>query len=112
MRTSAETATLDDSDDVGGDFRPRQLRAWEDDPEQAYSRTVMRELVWTAVMDVSLSHGVVVMLRDLQQLSTAETAAALDLGIQAVKARLFRGRLMLREALALHFARKETTTTP
>lgn len=111
LRGRRDMESLSDSDDVNDDFRPRQLRAWEDNPEQAYSKNVMRELVWKAVRDLPLKYRVVVMLRDLQQLSTAETAAALDLGIQAVKARLFRGRLMLREALAPHFARKETTTT-
>lgn len=111
LRGRRDMESLSDSDDVGDDFRPRQLRAWDDNPEQAYSKNVMRELVWNAVMDLPLKYRVVVMLRDLQQLSTAETAAALDLGIQGVKARLFRGRLMLREALAPHFARKETTTT-
>jgi DNA-directed RNA polymerase specialized sigma24 family protein len=43
-------------------------------------------------------------LRDLQQLSTEEAAGALDLGVPALKARLIRGRLMLREALAPHFS--------
>ena len=67
----------------------------------------MRDLVLGAVMRLPLKYRVVVMLRDLQQLSTAETAAALDLAVPGVKARLFRGRQMLREALAPHFARPE-----
>jgi RNA polymerase sigma-70 factor (ECF subfamily) len=55
-----------------------------------------------------LKYRVVVMLRDLQQLSTKETASALGLQLPAVKIRLFRGRLMLREALSPYFARKST----
>jgi RNA polymerase sigma-70 factor (ECF subfamily) len=112
LRGRRDVESLDDAADTAEDFHPRQVQAWQDNPEQAYSKTVMRELVWNAVMELPLHYRVVVMLRDLQQLSTAEVAAALDLGIPGVKARLHRGRLMLREALAPHFARKETTTTP
>jgi RNA polymerase sigma-70 factor (ECF subfamily) len=112
LRGRRDVESLDDAGDTAEEFRPRQVQAWQDNPEQAYSKTVMRELVWNAVMELPLHYRVVVMLRDLQQLSTAEVAAALDLGIPGVKARLHRGRLMLREALAPHFARKEITTTP
>jgi RNA polymerase sigma-70 factor (ECF subfamily) len=49
-------------------------------------------------------YRVVLLLRDIEQLSTEEAAAALGLGIPALKARLFRGRLMLREVLSAHFA--------
>jgi DNA-directed RNA polymerase specialized sigma24 family protein len=48
-------------------------------------------------------YRVVLMLRDIEQLSGAEAAAALGLEIPAMKARLFRARLMLREALAPYF---------
>jgi DNA-directed RNA polymerase specialized sigma24 family protein len=44
------------------------------------------------------------MLRDIEQLSIEETAAALGLGIPALKSRHLRGRMMLREALTPHFA--------
>jgi DNA-directed RNA polymerase specialized sigma24 family protein len=42
-------------------------------------------------------------LRDIEQLSGEAAAAVLGLGIPALKARLFRARLMLREALSVHF---------
>ena len=44
------------------------------------------------------------MLRDLEELSTEQTAQALGLGIAVVKTRLLRGRLMLRERLAPRFS--------
>jgi len=43
------------------------------------------------------------MLRDVEGLSTEETAEMLDLTISAVKARLFRARLRLREELSKVF---------
>jgi len=45
-----------------------------------------------------------VMLRDIEQLSTAEAAAALELPVPTLKTRLLRGRLLLREALSAHFS--------
>ncbi len=85
-------------------FRPRQIRAWTEDPEQLYSRTETRALVEESVMELPAKYRVVLMLRDIEQLSIEETAAALGLGIPALKSRHLRGRLMLREALTPHFA--------
>jgi len=84
-------------------FRPRQIQAWTDDPEQLYSQAETRSLVENGIMKLPPKYRVVVMLRDIEQLSTEDSAAALNLGIPALKARLLRGRLMLREALAPHF---------
>ena len=86
------------------DFRPRQIRAWTEDPEQLYSRAETRALVEESVMKLPAKYRVVVMLRDIEQLSIDEAATALGLGIPALKSRHLRGRLMLREALTPHFA--------
>ncbi len=84
-------------------FRPRQIRAWSDNPEQLYSKAQMRALVEENVMKLPAKYRVVVVLRDIEQLSIDECATALGLGIPALKSRHLRGRLMLREALAPHF---------
>ena len=42
------------------------------------------------------------MLRDVEQLSTDDVARQLGLSVPAVKTRLLRARLMLREWLSLH----------
>ena len=84
--------------------RPRQVRAWTDDPEQLYSKSETRALVEQNVLKLPAKYRVVLMLRDIEQLSIEETAAALNLGIPALKSRHLRGRLMLREALTPHFA--------
>ena len=86
-----------------GDFRPRQVRAWQDDPEQIYSKSEMRQLVEREILRLPAKYRVVVMLRDIEQLSTDEVARQLGLSVPAVKARLLRGRLMLRESLSPHF---------
>jgi RNA polymerase sigma-70 factor (ECF subfamily) len=103
VRDRKPMESLDESGEDEG-FRPRQVRAWTDDPEQLYSKTEMRELIESSVMRLPVKYRVVLMLRDIEQLPAEEAAAALGLGIPALKARLLRGRLMLREALAPHFA--------
>jgi RNA polymerase sigma-70 factor (ECF subfamily) len=107
LRRRKEFESLDGPENEDG-FRPRQVQAWEDDPEESYSKAEIRQMTWDALKRLPLKYRVVVMLRDLQQLSTKETASALGLQLPAVKIRLFRGRLMLREALSPYFARKST----
>lgn len=55
-------------------------------------------------MKLPLKFRAVLVLRDIEQLSGEEAAAALGLGIPALKARLFRGRMKLREALSYYFS--------
>jgi RNA polymerase sigma-70 factor (ECF subfamily) len=105
LRGRKNEESLDESafeDD--GDFRPRQVRAWEDDPEQLHSRSEIRQLVERGIMGLPANYRMVVMLRDIEQLSTDEVARQLGLSVPAVKVRLLRGRLMLREWLSPHFA--------
>jgi RNA polymerase sigma-70 factor (ECF subfamily) len=112
LRERRPLDSLDDDEFEPDGFRPRQIRAWTEDPEQFYSRTETRSLVEGAVLKLPAKYRVVVMLRDMEQLSAEETAAALGLGIPAIKSRLLRGRLMLREALAPHFARSAKEVAP
>jgi RNA polymerase sigma-70 factor, ECF subfamily len=84
------------------DFRPRQVRAWQDNPEQCFSKSEIRQLVERGLLQLPAKYRVVVMLRDIEQLSTDEVARQLGLSVPAVKTRLLRGRLMLREWLSPH----------
>ena len=85
------------------EFHARQERAWDADPEQLYSQAERRRLVESGLMKMPSKYRAVLILRDIRQLSTEEAATALSLGIPALKARLFRARKMLREALLPHF---------
>lgn len=69
------------------------------DPEQRASISELGHILERAVLDLPDSYRTVLMLRDIEQLSTAETAAALDLSEENVKVRLHRGRLMARDWL-------------
>jgi RNA polymerase sigma-70 factor (ECF subfamily) len=83
-------------------IRPGLLRAWED-PEQMYSRVELRSLIERELLKLPLKYRSILVLRDMQQFSTAEAAAILDESTANVKTRLHRARLMLREALAPYF---------
>lgn len=106
LRHHKDLESLDENE-VGEDrdFRPRQLRAWQDNPEQYYSKAEIRRIVEQGILQLSTKYRVVVMLRDVDQLSAPEVARQLGLTVSAVKTRLFRGRLMLRELLSPYFSR-------
>jgi RNA polymerase sigma-70 factor (ECF subfamily) len=96
--------SLDDGPGEGEErFAPRLVQAWQEDPEQLYVGAEIRALVEREVMKLPTKYRVVIILRDIEQLSSEEAAAALGLSIPGLKARLLRGRLMLREALSPHF---------
>ena len=69
------------------------------DPEQMASRAEINRLLEDAVLGLPEQFRAVVMLRDVEELSTSETAAALELSEENVKVRLHRGRAMLRSWL-------------
>jgi RNA polymerase sigma-70 factor, ECF subfamily len=102
LRSRKEFDSLDEESE---EFRPRNIRAWTDTPEEFYSREELRRLVEKEVMKLPLKYRVALMLRDLEELSTEEAAAALGLSIPGLKARVLRGRLMLREAMVPYFSK-------
>jgi RNA polymerase sigma-70 factor (ECF subfamily) len=76
------------------------MRSAGPDPErQAYGQD-LRALLEHAVDALPEHYRAVFMLRDVEGLSTGETAAGLGLGEEAVKTRLHRARAMIRRALA------------
>jgi RNA polymerase sigma-70 factor (ECF subfamily) len=104
LRERRPMESLDETSLDEETFRPRQVQAWVDNPEGLYSQAQVRLLIEGGVMKLPAKCRVVLMLRDIEQLSIEDTAGALGLSIAATKARLLRGRLMLREALAPDFA--------
>jgi RNA polymerase sigma-70 factor (ECF subfamily) len=102
LRSQKEVDSLDEENE---EFRPRNIHSWMDTPEECYSREELRRLVEKEVMKLPVKYRVALVLRDLEELSTEEAAAALGLSIPGVKARILRGRLMLREAMVPYFTK-------
>jgi RNA polymerase sigma-70 factor (ECF subfamily) len=105
-RKSDRTVSLDEELDTGEDTLVREIAVWGEDPEQLYSREELQQILNQAIQSLSAPYRTVFALRDIEELSTEETAAALGLTIAAVKSRLLRARLMLREKLTRLFKRK------
>jgi len=86
-----------DSSDEGGILM--QTADTAPDPEETASRAETADLLEEAVMRLPREYRAVVMLRDVEEMSTKETADVLDLSEQNVKVRLHRGRAMMRDWL-------------
>src|ERR1043165_6185029 len=105
-RKTDKSVSLDEQIDTGEDTIVREIAAWDEDPEQRFSRDELGEILDTAVQSLEPPYRSVFVLRDIEEMSTEETAEALGLSVPAVKSRLLRARLQLREKLTRFFKRK------
>lgn len=101
-----KTVWLDEPVNVGEETVAREIAVWDDNPEQQYSKEELAEILDKAVNSLAPAYRTVFSLRDVEGLSTEETAQALDLSISAVKSRLLRARLQLRDKLTAFFKKK------
>jgi RNA polymerase sigma-70 factor (ECF subfamily) len=105
-RKTDKSVSLDEQIDTGEDTIVREIAAWDEDPEQRFSREELGEILDHAVDSLEPAYRSVFVLRDVEEFSTEETAEALGLSVPAVKSRLLRARLQLREKLTRYFKRK------
>jgi len=105
-RKSDRSVSLDDTIDTGEDTVAREIAAWDENPEQQYGREELNQILTSAVDGLTPIYRAVFVLRDVDGLSTEETAEALELSVPAVKSRLLRARLQLRDKLTRYFKRK------
>jgi len=99
--------SLDEGFQADEDILPIELTDWAPDPEQLYRASELRNILIKALKELRPVLRAVFVLRDIEGLSTTQTAEVLNLSHTAVKARLWRGRLQLRERLNRYFS-KET----
>jgi RNA polymerase sigma-70 factor (ECF subfamily) len=95
--------SLDEPIEGDEDLIPRELQDWGPGPEQRFAQTEMREILSGVIEELEPDYRIVFVLRDIEELSTEETAASLGISIPAVKSRLLRARLKLREKLNRYF---------
>jgi RNA polymerase sigma-70 factor (ECF subfamily) len=94
-----EAVETDDSD-----LMPRELTDWGPSPEQRFAQRQLQEVLSGAIDSLDPAFSIVFVLRDLEELSTEETAQILGLSVPAVKSRLLRARMKLRQRLNRIFA--------
>ncbi len=86
-----------------GDILPRQIIDWCCLPEKELMSSEVRDHIQEAVKTLSDANRAAFLLRDVEGLSTREAAQALEISESALKVRLMRARMQLREELTAFF---------
>ena len=94
-------------------YNPEMVRSHTPDPEHQASFRELAQVLGRAVLSLPRKYRTVVLLRDLEERSTAETAARLEITEETVKIRLHRARAMLRQQIAArvrsnHFSKRQS----
>jgi RNA polymerase sigma-70 factor (ECF subfamily) len=108
QRTMREVS-LDEDVQADGDMSPMDVTDWSPNPEQLYWASELRDILIKVLEELRPILRTVFVLRDIEGLSIHQTAEVLNLTHAAVKARLWRVRLQLRESLSKYF-REQTTS--
>jgi RNA polymerase sigma-70 factor (ECF subfamily) len=98
-RRHSGEVSIDESKEAGDNFIPIDIKDQAPNPEQRYSQHEVQRILATTINDLEPSYRAVLQLRDVEGFSTKQTAQALDLTSAAVKTRLQRARVKLRESL-------------
>ncbi len=106
QRTTKEVS-LDEDFQAGGDTLPREVTDWAPNPEELYRASELRDILIKTLKELRPLLRTVFVLRDIEGLSIDQTAEVLDLSPAAVKARLWRARLQLRELLSEYFSKQK-----
>lgn len=102
-RRTGKMVSIDEDLETDEGSVPRDLADWAPDPEQNFTQTELGEILEKTIKGLPPGFKIVFELRDVQGLSTEDTAEALGLSVPAVKSRLLRARLQLRERLSRYF---------
>ncbi len=105
MKLRKDRRQLYDSIDEGqqmdeGDYIPTDFADWRQIPSEVLEQTELREALNKALQSLAEKYRTVLVLRDVQQMSIAETAKALGISEENVKTRTSRARLQMRDRLA------------
>jgi len=89
-----------------------EIADWAPNPEERYRASELREILVKTLNTLQPGLSLVFVLRDVEGLSTGQTAEALELTQAAVKTRLMRARLQLRDRLSSYFGKNAGTLVP
>ena len=94
-------AAIDAGRETGeGDYIPTDFADWREIPSEVLEQSELREALNKALNSLPEKYRIVLILRDVQQMSIAETAKALGISEENVKTRTSRARLQMRDRLA------------
>src|SRR5579871_4911906 len=106
-RKTSKTVSIDEDVETEEGSMPREVADWGPNPEQIYGQTELGDILQKTIQGLPQSFRTVFVLRDIEGMSTEETAEMLNLSVPAVKSRLLRARLQLRERLSRYFKNKK-----
>jgi RNA polymerase sigma-70 factor (ECF subfamily) len=106
-RKSDKLVSMDEDVETDEGTITREFADWSPNPEQQYNQAELNDILSRTIQGLPASFRTVFVLRDVEGLSTEETAEMLGLSVPAVKSRLLRARLQLRERLSRHFKSKK-----
>ncbi|GAC1420241.1 MAG: RNA polymerase sigma factor [Acidobacteriaceae bacterium] len=110
-RKTSRTVSMDEDVQTEEGSIPRDFAEWRPNPEQLYGQSELGDILRKTIQGLPPGFRTVFTLRDIENLSTEETAEALGLSVPAVKSRLLRARLQLRERLSRYFRQKNEGQT-
>ena len=84
-------------------YHARSPKAWQNTPDEIAQSHETTQLIENAITDLPEIYRDVYVLADVEGLPNSEIGEMLNLSLPAVKSRLHRGRLLMRDALAPHF---------
>jgi RNA polymerase sigma-70 factor, ECF subfamily len=102
---AAKEVSLDEDLRTDEETLPREVIDWAPNPEQRFSASELRNILIKTIEELRPILRTVFVLQDLEGLSTEQTAEVLNLSQSAVKSRLWRARLQLRERLNQYFGK-------
>jgi RNA polymerase sigma-70 factor, ECF subfamily len=108
QRTTKESS-LNQDFQADGDVLPIDVTDWAPNPEQLYWASELRNILAKNLEELSPILRTVFVLRDIEGLTIDQTAEVLNISHTAVKARLWRSRLQLRERLNKYFGKRENS---
>jgi RNA polymerase sigma-70 factor (ECF subfamily) len=108
-RRRSNVVSMDESQQADDTSVPLEIKDQAANPEQRYLQHEVQRILAATINELEPPYRAVFQLRDVEGLSTEQTAQALDLSSSAVKTRLQRARMKLRESLYGYF--RETRAT-
>ena len=106
-RKTDKTVSMDEEVETEEGSMPREFADWSPNPEQLFGQSELGDILQKTIQGLPSSFRTVFVLRDVEGLSTEETAEMLGLSVPAVKSRLLRARLQLRERLSRYFKKNK-----
>ena len=95
--------SLDQPESQNGDTAPLQMPDWSAQPLEALLTAETRGVMEAGIQRLPVDLRTVFVLRDIERIPNAEVSAILELSVPAVKSRLHRGRVFLRDWMARYF---------